>query len=105
MKLKVEGACFRALGISVLFMAAGAVQGASLWSNGTVISSPTSTQCDGTCGGSTLTIFDNFTVGPSGWMVTGFDYSDFQINIFTNPSMYSSTQWEIFKGDPLTGGT
>jgi hypothetical protein len=104
MKLNVEGAWFRALGIGVLLMAVGSVQGAPLWSNGSVISTPVTTLCDGTCGASTVTIFDNFTVGPSGWFVTGFDYTDFQLNHFTTPPVYSSTNWEIFNGDPLSGG-
>ena len=105
--LTVERACFRALGMSILLITAGALQGASLWSNGAVqISSPPQT-CDGpSCGVAPgpgpFTVFDNFSVGPNS-VVTGFDYSDFFVNSTT--SQYISTTWSIWKGDPLNGGT
>lgn len=51
------------------------------------------------------TIFDNFTVpsGPLGWAVSGFDYTDLLVGTAT--SEYSKTNWSLWKGDPLTGGT
>ena len=110
MKLK-ERACFRALGVSMLFMAAAVLQADNLFTNGFVAGSPTSTLCDGTClvgtgpATTTYTIYDNFTVGPAGWIVTGFDYTDFLINISSVSNTYSSTQWSIWSGDPLGGGT
>jgi hypothetical protein len=82
------------------------VQGA-LWTNGTVSTTPSGTICEGACGSISgtpvFTIFDNFTVTGAGWTVNGFDYSDFFVN--TPTTQYQSTNWSIWLGDPLSGGT
>jgi PEP-CTERM motif-containing protein len=103
-EIKLKRAFLRALGLSCIFMTTGILQATTLWNNGTVSTNSTNAQCDGLCGttsGPTYTVFDNFFVGAS--IVSGFDYSDFFINSPT--SQYTSTQWSIWRGDPLTGGT
>jgi hypothetical protein len=50
------------------------------------------------------TVFDNFSVPSQGWIVNGFDFTDFFIT--TPKSAYTGgTAWSIWKGDPLSGGT
>ncbi len=97
-----------------LLLGATGLQAAALWDNGVGANSGgTSGFCDGgplTCGNNgsqSYTIFDNFTVGPSGWAVTGFDFTDYFVN-GTLTSAYtasSGTSWSLWKGDPLGGGT
>jgi len=82
---------------------------ATLWNNGIGVGGGNSTLCDSgpnSCGNTAatrLTIFDNFTVGSVGWVVNGFDFTDFFINAVD--SNYKSTTWSIWNGDPLNGGT
>lgn len=101
LKVRMERACFRGLGI--LLITAGVVHGTPLWNNGPPLT--TAGPCDGSCGatsGPVFTVFDNFTVGPNKWFVTGFDYTDIFVNVFQGS--YTSTVWSIWSGDPLAGG-
>jgi hypothetical protein len=91
-----------AIGIfGVAFFSSGGLQ-ASLWTNGTVLSN--SSICDSACtkGSPALTAYDNFTVGPTGWVVQQFVLTDFFAG--TVVTEYSSTNWSIWSGEPL-GGT
>jgi hypothetical protein len=90
-------------GVVLVLLAAGGLEAATLWSNGGYANTAFSSQavCDngvGACG----TVFDNFTTGHSGWVVTGFDYSDFLVN--TPTANYQGTAWSIWSGDPVNGG-
>lgn len=93
--------------MTILLMAAGVVEGATIWSNGAVSVSTPPQACDSSsaCSGipGPFTVFDSFTVAAGGnWSVTSFDFSDFFVNSST--SQYTSTTWSIWKGDPLNGG-
>jgi hypothetical protein len=48
-------------------------------------------------------VFDSFSVASPGWIVTGFDITDFFYA--TTTSEYTSTKWSLWSGDPLAGGT
>jgi hypothetical protein len=73
-----------------------------MWNNGAVTTSFSSgVPADSTNSG--FTVFDNFTVPSPGWIVSGFDITDFFYA--TNTSEYSSTNWSLWKGNPLAGGT
>jgi hypothetical protein len=90
-------------GVIFALLATGGLDAATLWSNGGYANMALSNQavCDngvGVCG----TVFDNFTVVPTGWAVTGFDFSDFLVN--TPTANYQSTNWSIWSGDPVNGG-
>ena len=95
-------------GAVCMLLAAGGIQAAPLWTNGTLSVAPP-TECDsgpGTCGNSSLaawTIFDNFNV-PTGtsWTVQGFDYTD--LFFHTPAADYTNTKWSLWSGDPLNGG-
>ena len=91
-------------GVVFMLLATGGLQASSvLWNNGGYANMSISNQavCDngvGVCG----TVFDNFTAAPTGWAVTGFDFSDFLVN--TPTANYQSTNWSIWSGDPVNGG-
>jgi len=88
-------------------------QAATLFNNGAINNTTFTTvgtlgggnPCDSVCttGGSSFTIFDNFTVGPAGWVVTGFDFSDFLVGTST-PQTQQTVTWSLFSGDPVNGG-
>lgn len=116
-KSKLERACFRAVGMSIVLMTVGVAPGAVLWTNGpATFAQPTA--CDSLCGntsGPIYTVFDNFTVGPNNWQVNSFSYSDFFVTpstgysyndfvSYTATAQYTSTLWSIWSGDPLAGG-
>jgi hypothetical protein len=90
-------------------MTTGVLQATVLWDNGVGSNAATNTSvpCDSgpaTCGGNqSWVVFDNFTVGPQGWAVSGFDFTDFFVN--TAKSNYTNTTWAIWKGDPLQAGS
>ena len=95
-----------------MLCAAGGLQAGALWTNGSYVT-PANTntyRCDSVCGTNPApptqwTIFDNFTVptGPLGWAVSGFDYTDLLVG--TPTTEYSKTNWSLWQGNPLTGGT
>jgi hypothetical protein len=105
----------KGLSVAVLMaMLAGGLQAGTLWDTGvgSLAGATTSGHCDsgpGTCTNSTnqaFTIFDNFTVGPTGWVVSGFEFTDFFIS--TNRSAYlngGGTNWSIWSGDPTKTGS
>jgi hypothetical protein len=112
-KQQLQGGCLRVLhaGIAIL-LASGGLNAAALWTNGSFVTpADVSTyRCDSVCGTNPAppnqwTIFDNFTVpsGPLGWAVSGFDYTDLLVGTATTE--YSKTNWSLWKGDPLNGGT
>ena len=71
----------------------------ALWSNGnlnTGINGP-----NNVADSSGYTVFDNFSVSKPGWIVTGFDFTDY----FVGAADFKSTAWSIWSGDPMTGGT
>lgn len=105
-------------GLSMAFcvsMLAGGLQaGTLLWDNGvgSFAGATTPGHCDsgpGTCTngpGQAYTIFDNFSVGPTGWVVSSFEFTDFFIS--TNRSAYTNgggTNWSIWNGDPTQTGS
>ena len=106
--ITVKGACCRALTTAFgILLVAGGLQASTLWNNGAVadVSVSANNVCDSICGKTTpnpFTIFDNFTVGSTGWNVTGFDFTDFLVN--TPTGNYGSTKWSIWSGDPVNGG-
>jgi hypothetical protein len=112
-KQQLQGGCRQAVHAGVvLLLASGGLNAAALWTNGAFVT-PSDTngyRCDSVCGTNPTpptqwTIFDNFTVpaGPLGWAVSGFDYTDLLVGTATTE--YSKTNWSLWKGDPLTGGT
>ena len=107
-KLK-EAWSYRALnmaaGIVCLVVGSSAsVNAATLWNNGTVNTIyGNSVPADSTLPNSGFTVFDSFAVPTPGWVVSGFDITDFFYA--TNTSEYTSTNWSLWKGDPLAGGT
>ena len=93
-----------------LTLATGVMQASTvLWDNGVGSNAATNTSvpCDSgpaTCAGNqSWVVFDNFTVGPQGWAVSGFDFTDFFVN--TPKQNYTNTTWAIWKGDPLQAGS
>ena len=95
---------------STLAIAPG-IDAATLWSNGAVNTSISiDLRCDtgpntcGATGGANWTIFDNFSIAAASnpWVVSGFDFTDFFVN--GSNADITGTTWEIFNGDPLSGG-
>jgi len=92
-----------AAGVVCLVVGVGSgLDAAPLWNNGS-IGTPIFSGAQGDYTASGFTVFDNFTVPSGGWLVGGFDITDFFYN--TNTSEYASTNWSLWKGDPLAGGT
>ena len=86
--------------ICLAAMNVGELKASPLWNNGTVQTSSGGTPNDGSA--SSETLFDNFTVVSPGWMVNGFDVTDFFTS--TPSTDYKSTNWSIWNGDPLNNG-
>lgn len=88
--------------ICLLVMSGAGLNAGTLWNNGVVstntIPTPFSDSLDNGVG--PFTMFDNFTVSPIGWVVQGFDITDFFVS--TPTTDYKSTTWSIWSGDPLT---
>ena len=101
--------------ICLLAMSGGGLNAApiNLWNNGSPDINYSQSNPPGDYGTGTVGayVFDNFTVGQAGWVVTGFDISDFFIGL--TPSVYTSgvtLAWSIWgpsnSGTPVTiGGT
>jgi len=84
---------------------------AALWDTGLGSAGGNSGICDsggGSCGNSATqssVIFDNFRVTGPGWIIQGFDFTDYFHFVPDPTTAYKSTSWSIWSGDPLSGGT
>lgn len=109
-KRKLKGARTRAAlsivvgAICVSITVGVRLDAAPLWNNGTLNASFLGAPTDDMTN-SNITLFDNFSVGAPGWIVSGFDITDFFVGPSGTPSSdYKSTNWAIWNGDPLNGG-
>ena len=113
-KIMLRQACRQALSVGIggvlVLLAASGLQAATLWNNGApTLGTSNQTRCEsgpGSCGngpGISSAVFDNFTVGTGGWVINGFDFTDFLIDTPTNH--YVNTKWSIWSTDPMNGGT
>jgi len=98
--------------IGLVLLASGPVQAATLWSNGAVNTVESGdNRCDsgpnlcGNTGGAFWTIFDNFNIPAASqpWLVTSLDFTDFLVS--APKADIGNTNWSIWSGDPLLGGT
>lgn len=99
--------------VVLLTMLSGGLQAGPLWDTGVgSLAGASTSHCDsgpGTCaivGNQAFTIFDNFTVGPTGWVVSSIDFTDFFAS--TNRTSYTNgggTNWSIWNGDPTQAGS
>jgi hypothetical protein len=87
---------------------------AALWDTGLGAAGGNSGLCDsgpGSCGNATTplpqasVIFDNFRVTAPGWIINGFDFTDYFHLVPDPTTAYKSTAWSIWNGDPLSGGS
>jgi len=94
--------------ICLLVTSGAALNASNLWNNGapnTNFGNANPPSDFLSSGVGPFTVFDSFTVGPTGWLVTGFDITDFFVNTpTTDYSTGGKTTWSVWNGDPLTTG-